>query len=490
MGELEHFAVQRDMRSTAVTSGPEAQPIGLGMTLQPTKLGLPGAQGRPAEPGATYSVPRQFAKEPSVAEDETVSVGSDEDRKTQSIRLDGTSEHPSYIGYGIPGRGRIVDNHYSGPRATESRDNYRPYRKAEQVLGAQIDHPALSEADDSPTLGNQGRQENFGQAQKPQAPVNNIQSPNVRQLSPRSKRLPLSSHPVEPRPDKSRKASNPASPSKRISYELPPININGRNNFSRQMLARSPYPPINQVMAQKPRSADLLWDSTITLVLYGHNKGLPRHTRVVIPGSQIFSEKVDRPENAQELSSAPFDDEQLFIRMRQEYQKLRSPMRRLLSLQKLKSLNLISWTPASAAGSGEHNLTILNPSAASSLPETDPWKLFQNPKLGRGQSHFIRWITNSSPHHPDNDMPSSAEIAVEFLEGWHVWRTLLISVAVWLFSAAAGASWILFGVNPDGRQGLESAATRVNTGVLLSGVVLLMGWSFIAVWTLLSWMTC
>ncbi len=401
-------------------------------------------------------------------------------RPTSPIRIDVKPGTASLIDYRRPGRGRRV-SHPSRPSTGPQR--YQPYRKAERILGTtlptvqDVEHPSAVELDTQLP----GEENIVLSVKAPEVPED--PAADAGNTSPRSMRLPLTSNPLEKNGGRLSQLSPSA---KRVSHVLPPISTAGPSNFSRKNIARTPYPASRSPGPRASLSSSRTAGACVLYVrLSGSNQGPPRFASVVVPGRR-------RPESSEKEPSSPpstsaFDDEQLFVSLREKYGKLRHPVRRLLSLRTLRSLDLV-YAPTEGAGSTYHqsmgNSQLRHPHLTASLL----MEHYRRPKRVRGAYIWIDWVHEVSSELSEYAVEGPARLTVEFREGWSVLRIILTWITILLLSLGAGAIWTIFGVDSNGQRGLETAGARVNTGVLLSGVVLLLGWSLLGAWAVLSWL--
>ncbi|KAI9782438.1 MAG: hypothetical protein M1816_001890 [Peltula sp. TS41687] len=519
-----------------------------------------------------HPISEYYEDDYSTNDDEISFADAEEGRATSPPVTAG--QHPSLVEYRQVGHGRIVENQYSGPPVRDThlqtQPDYKPYRKVERVLGVKVTPTKSGLLEIEHTIDPAGSRKDDEETELevliPNPPEKDVQHSEARRPSLRSQGMPLRSHPVQishpvqttnlvqtggtgngstaanlaprrsshPVQTSSRfsqmslpvettqllqtgtgngtTTSNAAPRSKRVSYEIPPIDLTKPMNFSRQKITTTPYPRSKPLTPRISVSASSGNEHGLVLCLYGHNQSFPRYTRLTIP----FHEKKDGPHQPgaknnkiSDLDHSSFDDEQLFLLMRKQYKNFRGPLRRLFSMQRLKSLNAISWTPSFSAREDRRSMfhltnrpAISSSSSSSSTTPSQPesesesasasqqmFELFTTPKRGKGRYEWIDWAHKTAQELAENSLDGAEEVAVEFVEGWSVWRIVSLTGAVWLLSLAAGTLWVILGVDPDGRRGWHTAGARVSTGVLFSGVVLMLGWSLVAAWALLSWLT-
>lgn len=419
------------------------------------------------------------------------------------VRAGTKSSTPWSADHRDSGRGRMLNAHLSGSSSSSSAEQqrrYKPYRKAERILGMTL--PPSKEVGHDTQPGQPG-----GDGANKSAPdVRHQSAPESvsRSSSPRSMRLPLSSNPVQndgfPSHEISKPPTKPVSTDdtsnpkifklstnlKRVSHLLPPVSTDGPSNFSRQYVTRTPYPPV-----EKPNPSPLSTESwhfapcLLHLCLQRKNNNPPKFTSIVIPGRQQSTNNGSE-ESKSKTQRADFDDEQLFLLLKIQYRNLQGPIRRFISLRTLTSLQLIHSSPNSleVLGTGHVHSTL---PTNSHLTQSLLLDHYQKPRRGRGEYMWTDWI-----HHLSGSLAQfpadNAPLTVEFIDGWSVPEIVLLGSCFLLLSLSAGPLWIVFGVDAQGATGFDTVGARVHTGLLLSGVVLLLSWSVLALWIALSWL--
>ena len=125
-------------------------------------------------------------------------------------------------------------------------------------------------------------------------------------------------------------------------------------------------------------------------------------------------------------------------------------------------------------------------------------RLYQSPSEGKGRRQWVEWV-NSLPENADRESSSGEKVAVEFVEGWDGTRIALTIVTVVIASILAMFLWVFLG--PGGQEvntshgglsqeyvGYDGGGGRLAGGVVLGVLVLLIGWTGIGAWILLSWL--
>ena len=441
----------------------------------------------PPRAGSIISFPGGDAKDPrsrpdtTIAQDQTPEQRVDqaiEGRVITPMRVDLNPLTPSINHKSTTSNSAVYKHHHQ-----RSSSLYRPYRTTDGLVGISLspvkDVEVQSDAEKSPQpIAREAS--NIGQQ------ISQITKPSS--TSPLSSRHPLMSNPIE---EPNTRGSLPELPSssKQVRHALLPIKTNTPNNFPQHKIARTPYPtflgspssPFSPVSARGRRPCVLY------LRLNGHNNNPSKFASVIIPGRRRLGILAHHESSGQQGTSS-FDDEQLFQLLRKEYRKLRHPLRRLISLRTLQSLDLLYLytSPGPLNGAAETRSIGLTQFKSPHLTPVTMMNRFRKPDRAKGVYIWTDWL-----HDLSNELSGSidgpARVTVEFREGWSMTKLLLLVAVKWLMSAGAGILWIIIGVDAARQQGLKSAGARVQTGVLLSGVVLLLSWSLLGAWALLSW---
>ena len=319
----------------------------------------------------------------------------------------------------------------------------------------------------------------------------------------------LRSHPMQPPiPEKSQR--------RKVSFPLPPlIEVKPEHRSLRQSIVSTPYPdtPANGEGGEQqfPSSGQALPGNTkpkavLTLILYSHGNRAPRIKKIIIPDLQEFS-LVDTDEKGPQYQAAltiDFDDEKLFKLFRTFYAGMRGHFRTAASARSPNSLKLVSYTALSQLAT-RHPGPVFQWTLMcqdGSFAEQKWLDLYKKPSLGRGRHEWTDWIKS----HPSNTAGKPSQeheekLALEITEGWCLSKIAFAITAVLLLSLAATFLWTFSGhkitlESVIGAKGgfkeseieLEGkAGDRLAAGVALGVLVLLLGWTGIGGWALLSW---
>lgn len=406
-----------------------------------------------------------------------------------SVRIDVPPGTSSQLELRTGAHGRTMPTHSTVPFLPSPEQKVNSHRKAEQILGTRF--PSTDKTTGPPATD----------GHRSSIPETIIEHPEVlrpgstqerrsRSASLRSSRLPLSSNPVDPgslvHPQRlSTLSANP----KRFSHLLPPLSTSSASNFSRQYIPRTPYPGFEPGITPLTLAAPQDAEPVLLHLCWNRRNGDPaRYWTVVIPSSR---QPLDSDDKDLKGGSSPssFDDEKLFRLLKAEYRKRRGWGRRIFSLRTIRSLSLVYSTPnaleVGAARVGRPSMPTNPHLTRSSLLDA-----FKRPGRARGAHLWRDWLRQlSSQHlssgHLDED---HAKLTVEFIDSWSVVRLVLVFLLSTLLGLATGVVWIVFGIDGQGQTGVGSVEARVTTGVLLSGLVLLLSWILLGAWMLLSWL--
>ncbi|MCJ1238054.1 hypothetical protein MMC14_006042 [Varicellaria rhodocarpa] len=277
------------------------------------------------------------------------------------------------------------------------------------------------------------------------------------------------------------------------------------------------YGGIKQEPEKRVEGVERLGDVILTVVLYRPSNTVPRVGMVAIPRGQYGVETSHSKESGCNSwlggkRRVNFDDEGLFKLMRSQYRRLRGGwISRFLDARGLKNISLLSYTHLSQLAARDENPVKRKTFHAMDkvFAEERMLELFISPRKGRGGLEWVEWVGGLDENH-NGDVDGSDDtgkaikekekIAVELVEGWNggkialaVGFVVFLSVAVvvlWIFLGVGGeqAGFLGFrGIGKEGEAGFRGAGGRVETGVLLGVLVLLMGWTGVAAWTGLSW---
>lgn len=299
------------------------------------------------------------------------------------------------------------------------------------------------------------------------------------------------SHRSPPQPPRSHPASLLISRPPPGSQARDPATINGKHRSWRESIVRSPLPlghqePIEKAAAKTGDKAEAI----LTLVLYDHRTRVPRVSKVVVPVTGATgaenSNSNEQPKSAPTLKKK-FDDEMLFKVIRAEYNRMRGLVGTFISLRNVRDLGFLSYARGSQLfkqdrGARRKTFPV---NGGKGFAETELLAFYRRPKLGRGEHGWVEWIERLPENSEGED--SREKVALELTEDWCIRKIVLALLFVVVTSLAATLLWTFLGVGGD-VEGFRGAAGRVETGAILGALVLLLGWTGVGAWILLSWL--
>lgn len=229
---------------------------------------------------------------------------------------------------------------------------------------------------------------------------------------------------------------------------------------------------------------------------------------------------------------APFDDEALARALRAEYLRLRGPLRVFFGARTLHGLRTRSYTYLSSLSSPETAQKPFRSRTSTSVSEGAGdgdgnggaegddsgardevgegmegylQTLLLSPRTGRGKSVVVDFLRVRHFHRKTNTTIPNEKLVLCFQENWAAGRLALWFGSTIALSLLATLLWVFVGVKSDGGQvggGIRgsagagkdawgsggSTAGRVEGGVGLGLLVLLLGWTGMAGWVVLSWL--
>ncbi|KAF2211296.1 hypothetical protein CERZMDRAFT_98607 [Cercospora zeae-maydis SCOH1-5] len=304
----------------------------------------------------------------------------------------------------------------------------------------------------------------------------------------------------------------------------------------RKDMHRSP-PPIPESPGARQSS-----DSLLTLSIRRSNpNSRSRVTTLTIPASNDYSaiRTNEKGTTEQHTSSHNFDDQDLFHQIHRAYSSLASPFLRTFSARCLT--RIVVCGPATRAPDVGHGW-LLSPRSprilayqglTDTFSEEKIMEMYRRPTKGKQRFAFVHWarrLAGSGQHHQsqqsstnerhdegdldaeqqrqhsshspnDNDavedliFRAEQPEGLEFIVSWSVSRILSALLAVLFLSFAACLLWIFLGnqTAPSepfslGSGGFRGAGDRVESGVLIGVLVLLVGLTGFGGWLGISWL--
>ncbi|KAL9614014.1 MAG: hypothetical protein Q9167_001494 [Letrouitia subvulpina] len=304
--------------------------------------------------------------------------------------------------------------------------------------------------------------------------------------------------------------SNPVKIAKKITL---PLEIKDESRRLRQSIVSTPYPLgfKGKSSGEKDTERELQNEdrqTMVMLVLYSYSSTTPVIKKVVVPEDkemQLFDNDEKRPQFRARMS-VRFDDEKLFKLLKKEYRRMRGFWKMTLSARSVYGISLLGYhrlsqlAPADDRRGKRKSFRVYD----DVFTEARMIKLWQKPKLGRKKFEWVDWARRM-PKDSEVLQTDDEKIALELVEGWCVRKIVFAVSAAVMLSILATLLWMFLGyrdevfesvpgdiggfVNVRAAQGgFRGAAIRVETGVALGVLVLLLGWTGVGAWVLLSWM--
>ena len=333
----------------------------------------------------------------------------------------------------------------------------------------------------------------------------------------------LRSNPVSPKHDP---AIAPPQTKRSVSFPPAPLQleIKPEHRFLRQDIVSTPYPPGFQGRAASLYNAsehgtmptvDEGPKSLLTLVLYSHGDSVSKVKKIVIPTppeTALVDNSDEKKPPIKAIIRRDFDDENLFKLIRSEYNSMRGFLRRLASARTVRSMNLLAYCSTSELVSKHAKpMHFRHQDNDDHLAEARMLDLFKKPKLGKRHHEWVEWVT-TLPENSNTETVDNERIALELVEGWSTRKFLAAVIAVLICSLTITLLWIFLGAGgdtlrfessnvslPGGFMGSDAATVespigyrgaggRVETGIALGILVLMIGWTTIGAWILLNWL--
>ncbi|KAL9045039.1 MAG: hypothetical protein Q9214_001870 [Letrouitia sp. 1 TL-2023] len=303
--------------------------------------------------------------------------------------------------------------------------------------------------------------------------------------------------------------SNPVKIDRKITL---PLEIKDESRGLRQSIVSTPYPlGYKGKLSGKTHKGDsqnVEQQTMVMLVLYSYSSTTPVIKKVVVPEDremQLFDNDEKRPQFRAKMS-VRFDDEKLFKLLRKEYRRMRGFMKMTLSARSVYGISLLGYHRLSqlAPRDDRHGKRKTFRVYDDVFTEARMMKLWQKPKLGRKKFEWVDWARRM-PKDSEVSQTDDEKIALELVEGWCVRKIVFAVSAAVMLSILATLLWVFLGYRDEvfesvpgdiggfvnvrtAEGGFRGAAIRVETGVALGVLVLLLGWTCVGAWVLLSWM--
>lgn len=321
----------------------------------------------------------------------------------------------------------------------------------------------------------------------------------------------LRSNPVK------RAATAPAG--KRVTL---PLKISNENRVYRDSIVSTPY-PLGYKGRRSGDEEDLggitkgartePWagkgEAVVLLVLHSQSSTTPIIRKVFLVGGKettVVDDDEKRPPFRANMVS-DFDDERLFRLIKKEYVSMRGAIKWIASARGVQGINLLGYHRLSQLAAKEDRQARRKTFRVYDdvFTEQRMMDLWRSPGSGRKKVEWVEWIRRL-PRYSEGLLHTDEEnVALELIEGWNVRKIALAFLIAVVLSLLATLLWTFLGVSGGvGLQndamvgfpvelkmmsaGFRQAGTRVQTGLSLGILVLLLGWTVVGAWMLLSWL--
>lgn len=321
----------------------------------------------------------------------------------------------------------------------------------------------------------------------------------------------LRSHPIR------RAATVPTR--KRVSFPHPAtLDIRPGHRSLRQTVVTTPYPTHSSAFVEGSGSdVHNRREAMVTLVIHNFQTRVPLTKKLVIPSGRAITledSSHEKKPNIVATLNSNFDDEKLVKLIKKEYVGLRGVFRSFLSARNVQDVKIFSYSTTSDLVDkidATHGNPFVSPENRD-LGEAQMLGLYRKPSCGRRKHAWLGWIARR-PENSTRRASGKQNLALQLVEGWCMWKIASTILALLALSALATLLWIFLGIGGDSltlshvnntsdpglstemqniqgsHVGFRGAGGRVQTGVLLGTLVLLLGWTGTGAWILLSWLT-
>lgn len=307
---------------------------------------------------------------------------------------------------------------------------------------------------------------------------------------------------------------------RRVTFPtLEPVEVGAEQRGVRQSIVSTPYPLGYKGAKKGEEKAEEKMEKenkgvekrdVLMLVVYSPNSRVPRVKEVVVPTPKE-TVLVDDSEEKKPLARATlrkdFDDEKLFRLIRAEHGKMRGFAGGVASARSVKNVGVLHYSNIAELGHRDEERFPCRMFGADNedLVGDGLLALLRDPKLGRKNHVWTEWVRRL-PGNSKSENDAREKIVIEFIQGWSLAGIILAVTTIVVLSMAATLLWIFLGVgnvssiivaeNGDAGQGLRErtrggfrgAGDRVESGVALGVLVLLLGWTGVGMWVLVSWL--
>ncbi|KAL8718923.1 MAG: hypothetical protein Q9225_004005 [Loekoesia sp. 1 TL-2023] len=300
-----------------------------------------------------------------------------------------------------------------------------------------------------------------------------------------------------------------------------PLKFSNEPRMTRDSIVSTPYPlgykgnkSVDEVSVARPESRidrekrvgkD---EAGIILVLYSRSSNTPAIRKLTVPEAKqvpVFDDDEKKPQFRASII-VDFDDERLFQLIRKEYTSMRGIAKSFFSARGVSGISLLGYHRLSQLAVKEHR-----PNRRKTFRVYDDIfteqrmkDLWTSPREGRKKHEWIEWIRRL-PRYSEGLRTDEENVALELVEGWMVGKIAFTFLLVVVLSLLATLLWTFLGVNGGvilqndamvgfpvelrmKSAGFRGAGVRVETGLALGVLVLLLGWTGAGAWMLISWL--
>ncbi|KAL8841865.1 MAG: hypothetical protein Q9170_000738 [Blastenia crenularia] len=281
-----------------------------------------------------------------------------------------------------------------------------------------------------------------------------------------------------------------------------PLGYKGRKSGDEDSMAR-PGSRIDAKMREDKSEAGII------LILYSRCSNTPTIRKLGIPESKefsIFDEDEKKPQFRAKIL-LDFDDEQLIRLIKEEYTGMRGIVKSMISARGVAGISLLGYHRLSQLAVREHRPNRRKTFRVydNIFTEQRIKDLWTSPCTGRKKHEWIEWIRRLPRSSDEGSHTDEENVALELVEAWRVGRVGLAFLLILSLSLLATLLWTFLGVNGGvvlqndamvgfpvelrmKSAGFRGAGARVETGLALGVLVLLLGWTGVGAWILLSWL--
>lgn len=321
--------------------------------------------------------------------------------------------------------------------------------------------------------------------------------------------------------------SNPVSPVKSAATTtagkkvMLPINCGEEPRAAKGSIVLTPYPPgykqrksgDEDSVARRGSAFDVEKravkdEAGVMLVLYSQNSNIPTIRKVVVPDTtdvSLFDKDEKKPPFRANIT-VDFDDEKLFRLIKKEYLGMKGIVGGITSARAVHGISLLGYHRLSQLAVKEHRSSRRKTFRVYDdiFTEQRMMDIWAAPDRGRKKHEWVEWIRRL-PRYAEGLHTEEENVALELIEGWGAGKIAIAVLMVVVLSMLATLLWTLLGSNGSvvlqsdammgfpvelrlTSTGFRGAGMRVETGLALGVLVLLLGWTAVGAWVLLNWL--